>query len=186
MWPFRKQAPRMGTPIVGTREFQSNVLFAGPTGIGILTVIRAAHQRTSAERKSELTVDDSDPAAPVYFFDARFPGVKVNDYDLWLQLFAAEGDSDGLARCAQRCHQFIYVVRAGPWDRVAWKTWLRSVPSDRRNDIHLLVIANENAQLATQEVAGEGFVSINTFNDDDGVISSIRAAAKNVLAKARN
>ena len=48
MWLFGKPG-RIGVPILASREYQSNLVFFGPTGIGTLPLIRRLHDSASPE-----------------------------------------------------------------------------------------------------------------------------------------
>ncbi len=137
---------RVGVPVLVQREFRSNIVivFTGkPGALQGTAAFRGAFKRFSPE---ELTVDDSDAAHPVYFFETSSDRkVTKNGYTLRLTFFGVDGLTHlSLPTLFARGHEFL-IVSDLPEEEAQRATALftEQLPVEKRPQLHLFATSSK-------------------------------------------
>jgi hypothetical protein len=102
-------APRLGFPIIASREFRSHLVIVVVREANALETLGQFHASVLSAHPGDLIVDDQDPEHPVYFFDVPYPGALISDarYRLVMTVFAIDGaDHPLLPLLCARSHAF--------------------------------------------------------------------------------
>lgn len=172
---------RAGVPIMSSRELQANVLIVAPSTPSSLELVQKIHSSSTPSARGDLTVDDSTAESPVYFFDLRFPGIKVDGYALWLQVFSLGAENAMLPVTVRRSHFMLVVVdardKAALKDTARWSRLRAEASKAALAHVHLLLTHSDGVAAATVDEVREGtglaFVSVSkttaAFDSDTGV-----------------
>lgn len=137
---------QVGVPVLMQREFRSNVVVVFTGKLGALQgtgALRNAFARFSPE---ELTVDDSNEAHPVYFFETTTERkLAESGYALRLTFFGVDDVSHpSLPLLLTRGHEFLFVTDL-PEDEANRATALfaEKLPVEKRQQLHLLATTSD-------------------------------------------
>lgn len=176
-----------------------NVAIVAANAQEALQMLRTLHAASSAAARSDLQVDD-EPGGPIYMTDIRFPGMKVGDDALWLQLFATGLDGARLAAVARGAHVLLLVADArdqaalndgAPWDRLRAGATIDPT-KDVLAHVHLLATHADAPIVATTDEIAEctqlSFASVTTCPAGlhaAAAVAALKAVVKDIVTAHR-
>lgn len=156
--------PRLG---VATRAaFLTNVvvIYLGKaSGLAFMQLVQHAVRE---RRPTALAADDTDPAAPAFFFDVSFADVTVpldgGARPVRASVFGVKGlGNPHLPTLLATGHAFVVVAEGAEAPLVAARTIATKVPEDRRDEVYPALV-----------------------NDDDDVRAVLRTVVEDLARKA--
>ena len=148
--------PRLGVPASG--QFLTNVvvIYLGKaSGLAFMQLLQHA---VRARQPTALSADDTDPAAPAFFFDVPFADVRVarpsGDLPVRASVFGVKGMANPhLPMLLATGHAFVVVTEGAEPPLVAARTIATKVAADRRDEVYpALVNDDEDAQAVLRTV----------------------------------
>lgn len=148
--------PRLGVPTKG--QFLTNVIviYLGKAhGLAFMQLLQHAVRERAP---TPLSADDTDPAAPAFFFDVPFADVTVARDGASLPVRASVFGVKGMANphlpaLLATGHAFVVVTEGADAPLVAARTIATKVPPDRRDEVYpALVNDDEDAHAVLRMV----------------------------------
>ena len=141
---FRKRSarPRLGVPIIAQQQLRTNLVVVF-VDLDAEEALRSVHQSVSGLNPEALTIDDSDAANPVYFFDLAFRKIKIpvgdSHYALVFSVFGIKGwTHPSLDVLCQRGHEFLAVASAED-GKASVDAFRARLPKEKQAQVHVCV-----------------------------------------------